>query len=88
MISIDDSMVVQSFNVHLQTLGITRDILTIHGRYDKIQVCFKKKNGTDHYIHQVCVIINKDCLVIETQMFTFSCVFACDSTNTNRFCTI
>lgn len=42
MISIDDSMVVQSFNVHLQTLGITRDILTIHGRYDKIQVNLKK----------------------------------------------
>lgn len=62
MISIDDSMVVQSFNVHLQTLGITRDILTIHGRYDKIQVCLTK--------NQVCVIINKDCLIIETQIST------------------
>uniref|UniRef100_A0A8W8K6I8 L-fucose kinase n=1 Tax=Magallana gigas TaxID=29159 RepID=A0A8W8K6I8_MAGGI len=46
MISIDDYMVVQSFNVHLQTLGITRDILTIHGRYDKIQVPHWKSANT------------------------------------------
>ena len=38
MISIDESMVVQSFSINLQTLGITKEILTIHGKYDKIQV--------------------------------------------------
>ncbi|XP_056009006.1 L-fucose kinase-like isoform X1 [Ostrea edulis] len=45
-ITIDDSMVVQSFNVHLRTLGITREILTIHGRYDKIQVPYWKSSST------------------------------------------
>ncbi|CAG5122605.1 unnamed protein product [Candidula unifasciata] len=39
-------MVVQGFNIHLKTLGMTRYMVTVHGRYDDIQAASWKSMST------------------------------------------
>ncbi|KAK7114033.1 hypothetical protein V1264_000161 [Littorina saxatilis] len=41
-----DSMVVQGFSVCLKTLGTTRNVLTVHGRFDNIKAPAWKSNVT------------------------------------------
>ncbi|XP_076469815.1 L-fucose kinase-like [Babylonia areolata] len=41
-----DSMVLQAFNICLRTLGTTRNVLTVHGRFDNIKAPTWKTNVT------------------------------------------
>ena len=43
VIKFADAVVVQGYNIYIKSLGMTRYVLTTHGRFDNIQVQCEKK---------------------------------------------